>query len=388
MDLRITQTPYGPMDTRPIEMVERKGLGHPDTICDCIAESLSRALSQYYLSNCHRILHHNVDKALLVGGQTQAWFGGGHIIEPMRLILSGRASVTGDGKQTPLGRLAVEAARNWLREHLPDLPQEGVIVDYVMRPGSVDLCHVVEAKDCPAPLANDTSLGVGHAPLSETERLVLSVEHAVRELDPVGQDIKIMALRRDSRIDITVAAAFVASRTPNEETYMAVKQEIADEVCRAAARVTNREVHVWVNTADDPEEDSYYLTVTGTSAEAGDDGQVGRGNRVNGLITPFRPMSMEAAAGKNPVSHVGKIYNIMANMIAEKIAAQIQGAEIACYMLSQIGAPITNPMVVHIEVAGVPKEAVEKPAAEAVDQVLASWREIQQGFVQGRFSVA
>jgi S-adenosylmethionine synthetase len=49
-----------------------------------------------------------------------------------------------------------------------------------------------------------------------------------------------------------------------------------------------------------------YLTVTGTSAEAGDDGEVGRGNRVNDLITPYRPISLEAAAGKNPVTHVGQ----------------------------------------------------------------------------------
>ncbi|MGD9518599.1 MAG: methionine adenosyltransferase [Armatimonadota bacterium] len=388
MDLRITQAAYEPMDQRTIEMVERKGIGHPDTICDKVAEELSRALSRYYLGSCHRILHHNVDKALLVGGQTQAWFGGGEIIEPIRLILSGRAALASNGKQVPLGRLAVETARGWLREHLPCLPDEGIIVDYLMKPGSVDLCNLVEAEDCSVPLANDTSLGVGHAPLSETERLVLSVEHVMEEFDQVGQDVKIMALRRKERIDLTVAAAFISSRTPNEETYRMVKEEIAERVREAAARVTEREVQVWVNTGDKPEQDSYFLTVTGTSAEAGDDGQVGRGNRVNGLITPFRPMSMEAAAGKNPVSHVGKIYNVMAGRIASYIAEAVEGAEVACYILSQIGKPINDPMTVHIEVAGACRDAAAKPAQEAVEQVLSRWRELQTDFVHGRCQIA
>ncbi len=58
---------------------------------------------------------------------------------------------------------------------------------------------------------------------------------------------------------------------------------------------------VHVNTADDIKKKSVFLTVTGTSAEMGDDGSVGRGNRCNGLITPNRPMSMEATSGKNPI---------------------------------------------------------------------------------------
>ena len=68
-----------------------------------------------------------------------------------------------------------------------------------------------------------------------------------------------------------------------------------------------------VNALDDPkasDESGIYLTVTGLSAEQGDDGEVGRGNRVNGLITPSRAMSLEAAAGKNAVAHVGKLYNL------------------------------------------------------------------------------
>jgi len=79
-----------------------------------------------------------------------------------------------------------------------------------------------------------------------------------------------------------------------------------------------------------------YLTATGTSAEQGDDGQVGRGNRVNGLITPYRPMTLEAAAGKNPVSHVGKTYNIAARQICDKIVDDLNVENVDCYLVSKM----------------------------------------------------
>jgi S-adenosylmethionine synthetase len=95
-----------------------------------------------------------------------------------------------------------------------------------------------------------------------------------------------------------------------------------------------------------------YLTVTGLSAELGDDGQVGRGNRVNGLITPGRPMSLEAAAGKNPVAHVGKIYNVLAMEMARAICADVNGvAQASVQILSAIGKPVAQPQFVASEVA-------------------------------------
>ena len=387
MELRVAQARYEPIEQWPIEIVERKGLGHPDTICDSVAEELSRELSCYYLSHFGQVLHHNVDKALLVGGRTEVSFGGGVILEPMRLILSGRATSQVGSEYVPVGALAIKAARQWLRANLTDLPDEGIIIDYQIKPGSADLRNVVEGGG-DVPLANDTSLGVSHAPLSETERLVLEAEAVTREVVPVGADVKIMALRHDHQVELTIAAAFVASRTPDVETYEAARTEIMERVSILAEKITGRRIIPWVNCADQPEKNSYYLTVTGTSAEHGDDGQVGRGNRINGLITPFRPMSMEAVAGKNPVSHIGKIYNRMSEMIANRLAELVPGAEVACYMLSQIGKPINDPMLVHIEVTGAEAEAVEPVARDVVEGVLARWREVQEEFVRGGCRVA
>src|SRR5271157_2165233 len=79
-------------DEAEVEFVERKGLGHPDTLCDALAEEFSLSLSRFYLDRFGLILHHNVDKALLWGGQAQPAFGGGKILRPIEIYLSGRAT--------------------------------------------------------------------------------------------------------------------------------------------------------------------------------------------------------------------------------------------------------------------------------------------------------
>jgi len=108
---------------------------------------------------------------------------------------------------------------------------------------------------------------------------------------------------------------------------------------------------VEINAADGQSTDSAYITVTGTSAEAGDDGEAGRGNRVNGLITPYRPMTMESVAGKNPVNHVGKLYNIAAGLIAEVIARELpEVAAAECYLVSRIGHPIDDPQAADVRI--------------------------------------
>ena len=99
-----------------------------------------------------------------------------------------------------------------------------------------------------------------------------------------------------------------------------------------------------------------YLTVLGTSADGADGGQVGRGNRVNGVISLHRPMSMEASAGKNPVSHVGKIYNLLANQMARHICESVAGIEEATvWLCSQIGRPLNDPWSVAIELLPKPE---------------------------------
>ena len=388
-----------PVEMQKVELVERKGIGHPDSIADGIAEAISRALSREYMRRYGIILHHNTDQVEVVGGRAYPRFGGGEVIKPIYILLSGRAVEFVDKEMFPVHEVAIRAAKEYLRKAVRHLDVEKhVVIDSRIGQGSVDLVGVFnKVKENPIPLANDTSFGVGYAPLSETEKIVLETEKLLnsekfkKEWPAVGEDIKVMGLRKDDEIDLTIAAAIVDSEVQNPQEYIEVKEGIYNAVKELVSQYTNRRVNIYVNTADDPKKDIYYITVTGTSAEAGDDGSVGRGNRVNGLITPNRHMSMEAAAGKNPVSHVGKIYNILANLIANDIAEQIEGVqEVYVRILSQIGKPIDEPLVASIQ--AIPKpgykvEQFERQAYEIADEWLANITKIQKMILEDKINV-
>ncbi|GBF08560.1 S-adenosylmethionine synthase [Aeropyrum pernix] len=354
--------PYPRVEDLQVELVERKGLGHPDTICDAAAEAVSRELSKHYLDRFGKILHHNVDKVLLVGGQAAPRLGGGEVLQPIYILVSGRVTTevrTGGGVESvPVGPIILRAVKNYIRENFRFLdPEEHVIVDYRVGRGSVDLVGIFEAED-KVPLANDTSIGSGYAPLSTLERLVLETERTLNSretkerLPAVGEDVKVMGVRDGKSITLTVAMAVVSSQVGSVSDYLAVKEEAESLILDLASRIApDYDVRVNINTGDIPEKKILYLTVTGTSAEHGDDGATGRGNRVNGLITPMRPMSMEAAAGKNPVNHVGKIYNVVANEMAALIHREVKGVEeVYVKLVSQIGKPIDRPLIVDVKV--------------------------------------
>lgn len=345
-----------PVEEPTVEIVERKGLGHPDAICDALAENLSRDLSREYRTRVGQILHHNVDKALLCGGRATPAFSGGRIDAPIDIYLAGRATAEAGGEPIPLADIAREGARRWLRANLHALDADRhVRIHPVLRPGSEALRHIFSAQDL---VANDTSIGVGYAPLSRLEQLVLAVDRAITErrsdgsAPAWGEDTKIMGVRHAEAVELTLSCAMIGRALQDLDAYLAAKAAL-EELARSEARQAGFETcRVSVNAADQPSAGMIYLTVTGVSAESGDDGQVGRGNRVNGLITPGRPMSLEAAAGKNPVTHVGKIYNVACNDIARAIvAAYPQVSQAHCLMVSRIGSPITAPAMVELKIA-------------------------------------
>ena len=368
--------------TAAVEIVERKGLGHPDTICDALAEELSLGLSRYYRDKFDMVLHHNVDKALLWGGRSKTAFKGGEVIEAMEIFLAGRATVEYRGARVPLEEIVIETSRAWLKTNIHALDAEqDVKLHCMIRPGSSDLVDLyLRQQQTGIAMANDTSCGVGYAPLDELEQLVLALEKELnskttKELHPeIGEDIKVMGVRQQNSIALTIACAFVDKYIQDIADYRTKKNslvELAQNVCRT---ITNKAIKLQINTADGDEEDSIYLTVTGTSGEAGDDGEVGRGNRVNGLITPYRPMNMEAAAGKNAVTHIGKLYNIAAQKICCHIVESITEVEQAqCYLVSRIGSPINHPQVVDLRlqlIDGTITGVLEQNIRDIVEQQL------------------
>ena len=367
-----------------VEIVERKGRGHPDTLCDRAAEALSAALCRAYVERAGRILHHNVDKAVLCGGSARVGYGGGEVVQPMRMIHVGRASATAGGAALDLAALADAATRGVFAASLRHLDvARHLEVETLLRPTSAALAELFAGGES-VPAANDTSIGCGFAPLTPTEALVLSVERMLT--DPgtlaahpfLGEDVKVLAVRVDDAIELTVAAAFVAAHVASLRQYEEGRAAVAELARRCGANAGGAP-RVVVNAADRPAAGQVYLTVTGTSAEAGDDGQVGRGNRANGLITPGRPMSLEAMAGKNPVSHVGKLYNAWASRLTAELAARPDIEAVTCLLASRIGAPITEPQVVWLGVSG-PGARDSAGLRRHVESALAAmpsmWREL------------
>ena len=385
---------FGYIEERPVELVERKGIGHPDSICDGISESVSRALSRMYKEKFGRILHHNTDETHIIGGEAAPAFGGGQVIAPATVVLVGRATTKVDGEVLPYEQVSIRAAKEYLQSVVSHVNVEKDLkFECRLGQGSVDLRGVFSGEGI---LANDTSFGCGFAPLSETENLVLQTEKFLttqykKQLHALGEDVKVMGCRRDNTITLTIAAALVGKEIKNASEYENVRKDIESKVLDNAAKLAKRKVVVHVNTGDDVKRGVYYLTVTGLSMENGDDGSTGRGNRANGLITPYRPMSLEAASGKNPVNHVGKIYNVLANQISADIVKEAGGnvREVHTRILSQIGKPVDQPQIATLSILpanGVSQSEVDKNAAAVADAWLAKANTVPELMLAGKFT--
>ncbi len=366
------------------EMVERKGKGHPDSVADEAAEACSRALSHYYQENFGRYFHYNLDKAAYVGGRAVPEFGGGKILEPQEFEIIGRAidTVLIDGKLVtiPVRPILRDAIYGVFHKTFRNLDTDRhVIIDARTKSGSIDLTGVFNEEAAGAkavPLANDTSFGVGFAPFSLTEQMVYNTEiylnsDEFKDKCPAsGEDIKVMGLRVGKKIEITLCNAMVSKYIGDKSEYT----NAVETVKEAAYGVTDKlndghEVVIDVNTADILDKNIMFLTITGTSAEAGDDGQVGRGNRATGLITPGRVQTLEAAAGKNSMNHVGKLYSLVANRAARKVIKECHGDIVECQIriVSQIGHPINDPWMGDIEILPAPNVNYESVSQKALE---------------------
>jgi S-adenosylmethionine synthetase len=388
-----------PVEEQQVELVERKGVGHPDSICDAIMEEVSVALCQEYVANFGRVVHHNIDKGLLVAGSTSPRIGGGAVEEPMLLVFGDRAVYEAGGKHVPVGEIAEDTAKRWLSENLRFVdPDKHMRYQNEIKEGSPELTDIFDREVIGA---NDTSAAVGYAPLTETERTVLGVERYLnspefKEAFPEsGEDIKVMGYRRDRELVLTVAMAFVDRFVQSEKAYFSRKKEIQDAALDFVTREKGNfdSIVVDLNTLDVPGrgEDGMYLTVLGTSAEGADCGQVGRGNKVNGVIALNRPMSTEAAAGKNPVSHVGKIYNLLTHRVAHEIYKAAPGIrEVYVWLCSQIGHPIDDPLIASAQLVlsdDVNLASIRGDVEAVIERELANIHDFTASLTRGELSV-
>jgi S-adenosylmethionine synthetase len=380
-----------------VEIVERKGLGHPDSICDAVMERVSQALSRAYLERFGVILHHNCDKGLLAAGQVERRFGGGRVVKPMLLILGDRAAAGVGEERLDVAGIALETAMGWFRENLPRIdPRQHLRYQVELRPGSEELAGLF-LKGGAVLGANDTSVAVGYAPLSETEKLVMETERYLNSPEfkgrfpEAGEDVKVMGVRTRRRLALTVAMPLVDRFIKDEAEYFERKEAARETLVAHLHSRPGRLLDVMVdyNCLDRRGAGiaGAYLSVLGTSAEDADSGEVGRGNQVNGLIALNRPRGSEAAAGKNPVSHVGKIYSVLSHRLAGRLHSRIPGLrEVTVWLCSRIGDPVDRPQIVLVQAfpeQGFSVEEMTRPIRALVNEELsrmpAFCRELAQG---------
>lgn len=388
------------LEDQPLEIVERKGLGHPDTICDSVMNQISVELSKEYINKFGVVLHHNVDKSLLAAGIAVPAFNGGKVLEPMRFVFGDRATFKVGDEEIPVDEIAARSASDWLKNNLRFVdPEEHVVYQSQIKPGSMALADIFDRKGKFLG-SNDTSAAVGYAPNTKTETIILDLENYLnsksfkKSFPESGEDIKLMGLRKGGDLNITVAMAMVDRFIDSEDDYFKKQGEITDAIHGFVDdKFGFDKITIDINALDvrGRGTDGLYLTVNGTSAEAGDSGQVGRGNNVAGVIPLNRPMSAEAAAGKNPVSHVGKIYNALCYRIATRVVENVTGVrEIYVWLLSQIGKPINEPSVVSAQIIsakGVELNSINKQIDEVIANEFDHLAEFCDDLAQGKISL-
>jgi S-adenosylmethionine synthetase len=387
------------LEDQPLEIVERKGLGHPDTMCDSVMNRISVELSKEYIDKFGVVLHHNVDKSLLAAGVAVPAFNGGKVLEPMRFVFGDRATFKVGDEEIPVDDIAAKSASDWLKENLRFVDADSIVYQSQIKPGSMALADIFDRKGKFLG-SNDTSAAVGYAPFTKTETVIMELENYLNSksfkssFPESGEDIKLMGLRKGGDLNITVARAMVDRFIDDEEDYFKKQDEINKAIHGFVDdKFGFDRITIDINALDVRGRgiDGLYLTVTGTSAEAGDSGQVGRGNNVAGVIPLNRPMSSEAAAGKNPVSHVGKIYNALCYRIANRVVEDVTGVrEIYVWLLSQIGKPINEPNVVSaqiIPVDGVELNSVNKQIDEIIGYEFDHLAEFCDDLAMGKISL-
>jgi S-adenosylmethionine synthetase len=386
-----------PTFKKRFEIVERKGLGHPDTICDLVMNQISIVLSKLYLKETGTIQHHNMDKALLVAGQSENYFGGGKLTKPMKMILGDRATFDIGERKLSIGDLAIQTAKEWFEKNLRFVNDKHVEYQVEIGVASKELRSIFE--NTSSFISNDTSALVGYAPFTETESIVLNTEQHINskqfkdKFPESGEDVKVMGFRNSNHVDLTIAMAFVDKYISSENQYFQRKDEMLQEINEFLKKTHNMKITTSMNCLDSKNKgiSGLYMTVLGTSADSADSGQVGRGNMASRVISPSRPAGAEATAGKNPVSHIGKIYNALSFKIANEIHDNVSNLdEVYVWMYNVIGRPVNEPRAVIVQpiskgdVLDVEKNQIN----EIVEKNLQNIHEFCNELISGKYQIA
>lgn len=352
------------------EVVERKGIGHPDTLADLVAEEFSKKYSNYCLGKFNCILNHWVDKIVLSGGTAELDFGQLRVLKTIRIYLFGKVVETFGDQSIDVSKILRESAEGVFSRIFTKQP---ILehVEYVIDTNSgVGKEHsksfyspnsrqeVVSSPE--RNKSNDTVMCSGFAPFTITERLSIELENLINskkfkeEFPATGWDVKVLITRAETSFEIVICIPYISKLTPSFSFYQENLLTIKNRLETFIAEFLNSEnpkaiFNLSINTKDFDEH--VYLTSFGTALDKGDYGAVGRGNKYSGLISLNRESNIEAVNGKNPLNHSGKIYTILAHIISWKIYKAF-GGSCTVNIVGRNGDPINKPSRIIIKYSG------------------------------------
>lgn len=333
--LNITQD-YQDPESLPIEVVERKGVGHPDSLADALANEVSVSFSQYCRSKFGCVLHHNVDKLFIGAGHFRNNFGLCERIRPIQVRTNGRMSNMFGNEQIDIESIQRQAISTYLLRVLPRIKEE----DVVIVPNATQHTKInhwftprnrADIPDADNPKANDTSFCVSHWPPTLAETVAYRLERyfweakdgfAIPRFSEIGQDIKVLVLRQGKQLEVTLCVPSQSMYTSSYEHYKEIiryhevqLQVLATEI----ASEYKQEVSVHVN-----QHQHLYMLGLGSCIECGEEGLVGRGNTISGIISSHRVHTQESWAGKNPVYHTGRVLGYLTAKLARVISDRLR----------------------------------------------------------------
>lgn len=369
------------------EIVERKGIGHPDSLADLLAEMFANTYVKYCTEHYGTYLNHWFDKVVLAGGEALLSPGEVTIVKKPKAYLFGRVTKVAND-EIPVERLfedTVFALFNRVfgltRDEIPTIVidvNSGVGADHDR---SFYELKIHDEKPTHESVANDTVFVAGYAKRSVTEELVVHVENYVNSTlfkdryPETGYDVKVMARRYHQEVMLTVCIPFISKRVSGWENYTQIKQLILADLNEFVSQFPMHIV-VKLNTKDLPGKG--FLTVYGTALDKGDYGAVGRGNRLPGFISGNRGETQEAPAGKNAFVHAGKIYALVAHRISNRYSSII-GQNARTIISTSNGMTLSDPELVVSTIENSSKDAESifaQLVSEQLDNLPALSREI------------
>lgn len=402
------------INEQEFEVVETKGKGHPDNICDTLAEKISSNYSKYCIENYGVILRHMIDKLSILGGGSKVHFGKGEMIAPIKILINGRFTDRYKDEHIDYMKIVTDTIKQYFSELFPllDTDKYLLIIDNTHHnegPGVVyndddstknermKFFEVTDDKDVVRHnnhfRCNDTSTTVSYYPMSNLEQTVLDIEQTLNSTEYksnypwVGSDIKVMGMRKEDKVEITSCVPLISLYVSDLTDYKNKLQMLKNDIEIIVRKYFNKnDLHIYLNTRDNYENNDLYLTAIGSAVESGDEGAVGRGNRSRGVIPFSRNFSMEAACGKNPVYHTGKLFTAIGDVISKKIFDKYH-IENVVYCTSKMGDEINNPWNVSVELNKTVSNEIKKDIDKIVKDEIKNHSKITSDLINGKIKL-